>query len=64
MGGQGALLLAFKYPALFSSAIGMAPGLCTGQELLVRQTLPPLSAPLPCRGSRPAVPALFPTRQA
>ena len=45
MGGQGALLLAFKYPALFSSAIGMAPGLCTGEELLVRQTFTPLSTP-------------------
>ena len=56
MGGQGALLLAFKYPALFSSAIGMAPGLCTGEELLVRQALAP-SLPFALRSSRPAVPA-------
>jgi S-formylglutathione hydrolase FrmB len=34
MGGQGALLLGFKYPSLFSSVIGMASGLCTGEELL------------------------------
>lgn len=34
MGGQGALLLAFKYPSLFSSVIAMAAGLCTGQELV------------------------------
>ena len=34
MGGQGALLLAFKYPSLWSSVIAMAAGLCTGQELV------------------------------
>ena len=33
MGGQGALLLAFKYPSLWSSVVAMAPGLCTGAEL-------------------------------
>lgn len=34
MGGQGALLLAFKYPSLWSSVVAMAAGLCTGEELL------------------------------
>ena len=33
MGGQGALLLAFKYPTLWSSVVAMAAGLCTGAEL-------------------------------
>lgn len=33
MGGQGALLLAFKYPDLWSSVVAMAAGLCTGAEL-------------------------------
>jgi len=32
-GGQGALLFAFKYPEMFSSAIGYAAGLATGAEL-------------------------------
>jgi enterochelin esterase-like enzyme len=34
MGGQGALLLAFKHPGLWSSVVAMAAGLCTGAELL------------------------------
>ena len=58
MGGQGALLLAFKYPALFSSAIGMAPGLCTGEELLVRQALTPS---LPLSLAAAAVPLPLPS---
>lgn len=33
MGGQGALLFAFKHPELFSSVIGYAAGLARGQEL-------------------------------
>ena len=35
MGGQGVLVLAFKHPTLFSSVVAMAPGLCTGDELVV-----------------------------
>ena len=42
MGGQGALLLAFKHPALFSSVVAMAPGLCTGAEL--KEELPQVFA--------------------
>lgn len=33
MGGQGALLFAFKYPELFASAIGYGAGLARGAEL-------------------------------
>ena len=33
MGGQGALVLAFKHPTLWSSVVAMASGLCTGEEL-------------------------------
>ncbi len=37
-GGQGALLFAYKFPELFSSAIGYAAGLASGAEL--RRELP------------------------
>jgi endo-1,4-beta-xylanase len=33
MGGQGAMLFAFKYPELFASAIGYGAGLANGAEL-------------------------------
>ena len=38
MGGQGAILYAFKFPALFSSVIGYGAGMANGAEL--KQELP------------------------
>ena len=51
MGGQGALLLAFKHPTRFSSVVAMAPGLCTGQELL--EELPQVFAVMHRRSDGP-----------